>query len=136
MRAGIGAAERPEPSWQQARTALRFATDHQPVVCYRELGALALLARVPPDALRANADVAAIARVAASPRDLETLDTYRAAGSLRRAADLLHLHHSSVARRLELLGKALDLDLTEPAGLMRARLALAAWHLTDDRAPE
>ncbi|MFD4998855.1 helix-turn-helix domain-containing protein [Streptomyces buecherae] len=135
VRAGIGAAERPELSWQQARTALRFATDRQPVVRYRELGALALLAQVPPDALRANADVAAIARVAANPRDLETLDTYCAAGSLRRAADLLHLHHSSVARRLELLGKALDLDLTEPAGLMRARLALAAWHLTDDRAP-
>jgi DNA-binding PucR family transcriptional regulator len=86
---------------------------------------------VPPDAARDNADVAAIGRVAGSPDDLETLDVYCATGSLRRAADLLHLHHSSVARRLEQIGKALDIELTEPTGLMRARLALTAWRLLE-----
>jgi hypothetical protein len=132
VRAGIGAAERPDRSWREARTALRFATSRQPVVHYHELGALALLAHVPPEAARDNADVAAIARMAGDPEDLRTLDAYCATGSLRRAADLLHLHHSSVARRLVGLGRALDIELTEPAGLLRAKLALTAWLLLDD----
>ncbi|WP_030659800.1 CdaR family transcriptional regulator [Streptomyces rimosus] len=131
VRAGIGAAESPDRSWRQARTALRFTTPGRPVVHYRDLGALALLAHVPEELARDNTDVAAIARLAADPEVLETLDAYCATGALRRAADLLHLHHSSVARRLEQIGKALGIELTEPAGLMRARLALATWRLLD-----
>jgi DNA-binding PucR family transcriptional regulator len=132
VRAGIGAADRPDRSWRQARTALRFTTPRQPVVHYDDLGALALLAQVPQDATRDNADVAAIARMAGNPDDLETLDAYCTAGSLRRAADLLHLHHSSVARRLDQLGKTLGIDLTEPTGLHRVRLALTAWRLLNE----
>jgi PucR C-terminal helix-turn-helix domain len=135
VRAGIGAADRPDRSWRQARTALRFTTPRQPVVHHDDLGALALLAQVPQDAARDNADVAAIARMAGNPEDLETLDAYCAAGSVRRAADVLHLHHSSVARRLEQLGKTLGIDLTEPTGLLRARLALTAWRLLNDSGP-
>jgi PucR C-terminal helix-turn-helix domain len=132
VRAGIGVAESPDRSWREARTALRFTTARQPVVHYDGLGALALLAQVPPDAVRANADVTAIARLAGHPDELDTLDAYCATGSVRRAAALLHLHHSSVARRLEQLGTTLDVDLTEPTGLTRARLALTAWRLLDD----
>jgi hypothetical protein len=132
IRAGIGAAESPDRSWQQARTALRFTTPRQPVVHYDSLGALALLAQVPQDIARDNADVAAIARIAGNPEDLETLDAYCDTGSLRRAADLLRLHHSSVARRLEQIGQSLGIELTEPTGLTRARLALTAWRLLND----
>jgi hypothetical protein len=132
VRAGIGAAETPDRSWQEARTALRFTTPRRPVVHYADLGALALLAHVPPDTVRDNADVAAIARLAGNPDDLQTLDAYCTTGSHRRAADLLHLHHSSVARRLEQIGKTLGIELTEPTGLTRARLALTAWRLLDD----
>ncbi|MFC9249565.1 PucR family transcriptional regulator [Streptomyces sp. NPDC057136] len=132
VRAGIGSAESPDRSWQQARTALRFTTPRRPVVHYDGLGALSLLAQVSPGTLRDNTDVAAIARIAGNPEDLETLDAYCATGSLRRAADLLHLHHSSVARRLEQLAKTLGIELTEPAGLTRAALALTAWRLLDD----
>ncbi len=132
VRAGVGAADGPDRSWREARTALRFTTSRQPVVHYDELGALALLAQVPRDAARDNADVAALARVAGNAEDLETLDVYCATGSLRRAADLLHLHHSSVARRLDQIGKALGIELSEPTGLMRARLALTAWRLLDE----
>ncbi|MBT2443757.1 helix-turn-helix domain-containing protein [Streptomyces sp. ISL-36] len=132
VRAGIGTAESPDLAWQQARTALRFTTPRRPVVHYAGLGALALLAQVPRDAARDNADVAAIARIAgAAPEDLETLDAYCTTGSLRRAADRLHLHHSSVARRLEQIGKSLGVELTEPSGLLRARLALTTWQLLD-----
>ncbi|HEV8166728.1 MAG TPA: helix-turn-helix domain-containing protein [Actinomycetota bacterium] len=129
VRAGIGAADRPDRSWRQARTALGFTTPRQPVVHHTDLGALALLAEIPQDAARDNADVTAISRVAGNREDLETLDAYCAAGSVRRAAELLHLHHSSVARRLDQLGKTLGIDLTEPTGLTRARLALTAWRL-------
>jgi DNA-binding PucR family transcriptional regulator len=48
------------------------------------------------------------------------------------AADLLHLHHSSVARRVEQLGKTLGTDLTKAAGLTQARLALTAWRLLSE----
>ncbi|MFI1256096.1 PucR family transcriptional regulator [Streptomyces netropsis] len=132
VRAGIGTAESPERSWREARTALRFTTPRQPVVHYDGLGALALLAQVPQDVTRDNADVAAVARLAGDSEDLETLDAYCATGSLRRAADLLHLHHSSVARRLEQIGKTLGIELTAPTGLVRARLALTAWRLLND----
>lgn len=76
--------------------------------------------------------MAAVARIAGNREDMEVLDAYCATGSLRRAADLLHLHHSSVARRLEPTAKTLGIELTEPTGLMRARLALTAWGLLSD----
>ncbi|MGW0751380.1 helix-turn-helix domain-containing protein [Streptomyces sp. NPDC002587] len=129
VRAGISVADSPDRSWREARTALRFTTPREPVVRYADLGALALLAEVPEETARGNADVVAIARIAGSREDLETLDTYCATGSLRRAADLLHLHHSSIARRLEQIAKTLDIELAEPTGLTRARLALTAWRL-------
>ncbi|TVT47891.1 LysR family transcriptional regulator [Amycolatopsis rhizosphaerae] len=132
VRAGIGAAGSPARSWRQARIALRFTTPRQPVVHHDDLGALALLAEVPPDTLRDNADVGAIGRIADNPEDLATLNAYCETGSLRKAADLLHLHHSSVARRLEQIGKALGIELSGPTGLVRARLALTARRLLDD----
>ncbi|NBE96761.1 PucR family transcriptional regulator [Nonomuraea sp. KC401] len=128
-RAGIGSAAGPCVSWQQARTALRYTTARRPVVRYEDLGALALLAEIPPEVARGNPDVAAIDRLAGTPEDLDTLDAYCATGSLRQAADLLHLHHSSIARRVEQIGKALSIDLTEQAGLTRARIALTTWRL-------
>ncbi|MEV8592353.1 helix-turn-helix domain-containing protein [Streptomyces sp. NPDC052012] len=131
VRAGIGAAESPDRSWQQARTALRFTAPGRPVVRYDALGALALLAEIPRDAVRDNADIAAVGCVAGNAEDLATLEAYCATGSRRRAADLLHLHHSSVARRLEQIGKTLGFDLTESAGLVRATLALTAWRMLD-----
>lgn len=131
VRAGIGAAESPDRSWVEARTALRFTTPREPVIRYEDLGALALLAEIPQEATRGNADVAAISRMAGTPEDLETLDAYCATGSLRQAADLLHLHHSSVARRLDQIGRNLGFELTGPTGLTRARLALTAWRLLE-----
>ncbi|ALG09364.1 helix-turn-helix domain-containing protein [Kibdelosporangium phytohabitans] len=132
VRAGIGSAHSPDQSWRQARTALRFATERQPVVPHDSLGALALLAQIPHEAARDNADVAAIARLAGNPDDMDTLDAYCASGSLRRAADVLHRHHSSIARRLDQIGRGLGIELTEPTGLIRARLALTAWRLIGD----
>lgn len=132
VRAGIGAAGSPPRSWQEARTALRFTTARRPVVHHDELGVLALLAHLPVEVARDNADVAAVARLSRSREDLETLDTYCVAGSQRRAADVLHLHHTSVARRLEQIGAALGIELTDPTGLTRAHVALTTWRLLND----
>ncbi|MDT0343909.1 helix-turn-helix domain-containing protein [Streptomyces litchfieldiae] len=132
VRAGIGTATSPDHSWREARTALRFTTPRAPVIRHADLGALALLAEIPVEAARDNADVAAIVRLADTPDDLETLDAYCATGSLRQAADLLHLHHSSVSRRLEQIGKRLGIELTDPTGLTRARVALTTWRLLHD----
>ncbi|WP_282694934.1 helix-turn-helix domain-containing protein [Streptomyces sp. CC208A] len=136
VRAGLTTtADTPSAAWHRARTALRFTTSRAPVLTYDSLGALALLADIPERTARANPDVAAIARLAASAADgepsetLETLDAYCATASVRRAADRLHLHHSTVSRRLDHLGRALSLDLTTPDGLTRARLALTLWRL-------
>ncbi|MDX8033205.1 helix-turn-helix domain-containing protein [Lentzea sp. BCCO 10_0856] len=124
VRAGVGAHACPSQAWAEAQVALRFTTARTPVVRYSALGAVALLAQVPVDVLRANADVAAVAALSAD--DLETLDAYCATGSLRRAADLLHLHHSSVSRRLEQIGKVLEVT-----DLARVKLAVAAFRLLD-----
>jgi hypothetical protein len=130
VRAGIGTADSPAQSWREARTALRFTTARQPVIHHADLGSLSLLAHVPEAAARANPDVAAVSRLA--PDDVETLDAYCMTGSVRRAADVLHLHHSSVARRLDQIGKTLGIDLTAPTGPVRARLALTTRRLLDD----
>ncbi|TKK91629.1 LysR family transcriptional regulator [Herbidospora galbida] len=125
VRAGIGR------SWRHARVALRFTTPEEPVVGYDDLGALALLAEIPPETARDDADVAALDRLAGNPEDLRTLDAYCATGSLRRAADLLHLHHSSVARRIDHLGRALGIDLADPRGRTRVMIALTVRRLLD-----
>ncbi|MEU4833731.1 LysR family transcriptional regulator [Streptosporangium sp. NPDC023615] len=57
--------------------------------------------------------MAVIARMAGTPEDLDTLDAYCETGSPRRAADLLHPHHSSVSRRVEQLRRTLGVNLTE-----------------------
>ncbi|WP_061293412.1 helix-turn-helix domain-containing protein [Herbidospora cretacea] len=129
VRAGIGAARSPGRAWREARVALRFTGPAEPVIGYGDLGALALLAEIPPEAARGSADVAALDRVAGSPQDLRTLEAYCATGSLRRAADLLHLHHSSVARRVAHLGGVLGLDLGEPQARTRITIALTLRRL-------
>ncbi len=133
VRAGIGAAARPDQSWWQAHTALRFASARRPVVDFEGLGALALLAQLPPEQLQNNMDVVSIDGIADSADGLDTVEVYCAAGSLRKTADALHLHHSSVARRLESISKAMGFDVTEPKGLLRAELALTAWRLSRER---
>ncbi|MEV0384711.1 hypothetical protein [Nonomuraea sp. NPDC050643] len=51
---------------------------------------------------------------------------------LATTIDPTHLHHSSVARRLDHLSRALGIDPTDPTGLIRARLALTTWRLLND----
>lgn len=122
-------------SWGQACLALRFATPSSAdslVVDHSELGSVALLADVPVDRLRSNPDVRALdglAQASTGAADIAVLEAYCQANSLRQAAAVLHMHHSSVAARVAHLEDVLGWRLDEPEGRFRARLALLARRL-------
>jgi PucR C-terminal helix-turn-helix domain len=114
-------------SWEQAKLALRFATPDDPIIDHTELGSLALLGELPPERLRAQPDVVALDALPAT--DLAALEALCRTGSLRKAAVLLHLHHSSVADRLAHIENELGWHLDEPRDRFRARFALLARRL-------
>ncbi|MGW0465453.1 helix-turn-helix domain-containing protein [Streptomyces sp. NPDC003027] len=135
---GIGPAVAPErlpDSWSQARRAARFAglgPTWPTVVPAPDLGALALLADIPAAAALAHPDVMALARLGAEQDGAQTLATLEAVcrtRSLREAAKLLSLHHSSVAQRVARAERTLDMSLTDPSGRQRVQTALLLWQL-------
>lgn len=122
-------------AWQQAQTATRFCgvLGFGNVVGYEELGSLATLASLPQPGIDSNEDVRALTKLASTARGLAALGTLEqrlACGSLREAAEALHLHHSSVSYRLEQAEKALDLELDDPKSRLRAQLAVALWRIS------
>lgn len=60
---------------------------------------------------------------------MAALEAFCRTGSLRKAAALLHLHHSSVADRLARVEDELGWRLDEPGDRFRARFALLARRL-------
>lgn len=131
-----------EISWNQALVALRFtsprdASEHirdpgYAVVDHDSLGALATLAEVDPWRLRCEPDVVALDTLAATKNgalDIGALEVFCLTGSLRLAAEVLYLHHSTVATRLERVEKALGWRLDDPAGRFKAQFALMARRL-------
>jgi hypothetical protein len=130
VRVGIGPelpGSRAAESWAGARTALLFTGPHDLVVRHDELGALALYAGLPDAAIAGLADVRAMegigdeARAAVRALCLE--------GSVRRAATAMHLHHSSMAARVARAEALLGFSLHDPAGRLRAHLALTLVRL-------
>ena len=107
-----------------------------------ELGPVALLADIPVARLRAQEDVRRLGRLARGERGeraagqgdglLAALAAFCRAGTLRRAAAELHLHHSSVAARLARVEKEFGWNLHDPQDRFRAQLALYAVRLTED----
>ncbi|MGW4406101.1 helix-turn-helix domain-containing protein [Nonomuraea sp. NPDC004702] len=114
-------------SWAKARTALRFTGPHDRVVRWTDLGALALFADLPGPAVAELADVRAMARL--SEDHLLAVRALCSAGSVRAAATGAHLHHSSMAARIARAESALGFSLADPAGRLRAHLALALLRL-------
>lgn len=130
---GIGAATgvyAAAGSWQQAQRALRFASSTgfgRRAVAYERLSALDLLAELPLARVLRHPDIAALNRIAASPAGAQEVDTAEAfcvLGSLRRAAAQLHLHHSTVAARLDRIEAAMGWDLGDPIDRFMATLLL------------
>lgn len=141
VRVGVGGSAGPldaRVSWEQARSALRFAAAGAPeesVADHGELGPVALLADIPVERLRAQEDVRRLTKLACGEGAgqggdlLAALAAFCRTGSLRQAAVELHLHHSSVAARLAHVEKELGLRLRDPQDRFGAQLALYAWRL-------
>ncbi|MEV6672520.1 helix-turn-helix domain-containing protein [Streptomyces sp. NPDC051162] len=118
------AAQLPD-SWAQARRAARFAglgPTWPNAVDATELGTVALLADIPRDAALAHPDTAALAGLGGE--DLATLDAVCRTPSVRAAAQLLYLHHSSVAQRVTRIEETLGFRISGPHGRQRAQTAL------------
>ncbi len=123
--AGVGDLRR---SWREAREALTLGAlaGGPGITRFRDLGALSLLARIPREELAGCADLERVGRLQAGrePDDLRLLETYCETGSLRRTAERLHLHHSTVDYRVKRIERVLGFSLAEPAGRLRALLAV------------
>ncbi|WP_138733714.1 helix-turn-helix domain-containing protein [Modestobacter excelsi] len=138
------AAQAPQ-AWQQARTGFRFAlpsthasgpyTDNEAVgVPGERVGGFAILA----EGLRAEdiarvPDVQALDRIVLESGEeaIRVLEAVAATESLRRAASLVHLHHNSVAARLQAAERALGFSTSQPYGRFRLLLALALRRVRD-----
>jgi hypothetical protein len=138
------AAEAPR-AWREARTALRFAlpsthargpyTDQEAVVVPGErTGAfLALAEHLSAEDIDRIPDVRALDRIAAAegPDVIVILEAVAATESLRRASTLVHLHHNSVAARVQRAEQVLGFSVVEPYGRSRLFLALTLRRLRD-----
>lgn len=140
--AGVGAQSSAAAlplSLATARVALRFARMPAPigfgsqrVATYDDLGPVRLLAELPDERIRDDPDVVRLAALRSGPDGQERIDTLRAvcvAGSIRRAARALHLHHSTLAVRVERLEEEIGRDLGDPAQRLSVHLALIALEL-------
>ncbi|MDH6243410.1 helix-turn-helix domain-containing protein [Mycobacterium sp. OTB74] len=143
---GIGAAgnvfSAPD-SWAQALRALQFASSTgfgRRAVAFERLSALELLAELPPDTALRNPVLQKLNAIASTPSgklQVETAEAFCVFGSLRRTAEELHLHHSTVAARLARVEAELGWDLDDPLDrfsatlvLMVRRIALSSAELT------
>ncbi len=135
-------------AWSEARLALRFALpsrhDHGPyaareavLVRSEHLGGYALLAsRLNPDDILQVPDVQHLGVLCRELGDTEMLDILEAVAatdSLRKAAQAVHMHHNTVARRVERAEQVLGFPLTEPYGRTRLFLALVLRRLYGSR---
>ncbi|MGB8406900.1 MAG: helix-turn-helix domain-containing protein [Mycobacterium sp.] len=133
-------------SWDQALRALGFASSTgfgRRAVAYERLSALELLAELPPDAARRNLllqRINAIADTETGRLQVDTAEAFCVFGSLRRTADELHVHHSTVAARLARIEAELGWDLDDPLDrfsatllLMLRRIGLSSAELSDER---
>ncbi|MGW6443083.1 helix-turn-helix domain-containing protein [Lentzea sp. NPDC055074] len=112
-------------SWHAARLALKYTSDGEPVVWWEKLGGLALLAeQLDPVGVAALPDVRALDVLAAEPGMITALDALCTTGSVRKAAGVLHRHHSTMTARLARAEAALGFELDSASGRFRLHLAL------------
>lgn len=135
---GMGTFQNPSnlsQSWEQAVQALNLVSprgDANTLSVFNDLGALALIGRIPPADVEALPDIAHLRQmVAADPLDLQLLEIYCETASMRMVAQYTHMHHSSVDYRLKRIAKILGFDLGSPSGRLRALLAVKLLRVRD-----
>jgi hypothetical protein len=135
--------ERIRESWEGARTAVRFSLPsphHRAryrmidavVVDISKVGSLRILAdAVDRRGVQDLADVQAITRLAEEgmPDTLNVLEAVAATESIRQAAQLVHMHHNTVAHRVEAAEAVLGFPLREIYGRTRLLIGLTLYRL-------
>jgi PucR C-terminal helix-turn-helix domain len=122
-------------SWSQARRGIRFAAlrvDPSDWILAEDLGCVIALADLDPQEIMSLPDVRAVGELANSrsgSTDMKILDQLGRQGSLREVATALHMHHSSVAYRVDRISDLLGFDVRSSDGRYRGRTALLLWHL-------
>lgn len=144
---GLGEALPPgrvHESWEGASTALRFSLPSRNsrapyrmidavVVDIRKVGCLRILAEaVDRRGVRDLQDVQAIERLDRTglPDTLNVMEAVAATESIRQAAQLVHLHHNTVAHRVEAAEAVLGFPLREIYGRTRLLIALTLYRLS------
>lgn len=143
---GLGEAlppERVHDSWEGAKRALRFSQPSRSQrATYRMIDAVivdiskagcmgALVDVVDHQDVWELADVRAIHELAekGAPDTLSVLEAVAATESIRQAAQLAHLHHNTVAARVESAETVLGFQLRENYGRTRLLIALTLYRL-------
>ena len=133
-RAGIGLAVeagRLPASWSSALVALRLGDARRPVVRADDLGALLMLAETADAASEPHPDVVALESLGRDRAALPTLDALSEEGSVRGAAAVLGVHHSTVQARVTALTEVLGYDLRTSEGRTRYATARILQRLRD-----
>ena len=121
--------------WQHARTALRIAVDlltGKPAhVRYDELGSIATVVESVDAETAAQApDVRRVVELQAQrPWVVPTLETVLSHSSIREAARLQYLHHSTMRQRIDWLERQLGYALLSSGGHARASTTLTLWRI-------
>ncbi len=116
----------------QAVAALALSSRINPVVSWDQWGALAELAVA--GARLTHPDVERVAGLASDPQLLDTLEALAVSDTIRGAAALLGLHHSTVQQRQTRIEAVIGFRIASPAGRTRALVALAAYRVRDSTA--
>ena len=117
-------------SWLSALLALRLTTEREPVVDAASLGAFLLLAESADSQDREVPDVAALAAIESrDPRAIGYLDALAMSDSVRAAAVVAGIHHSTLQTHAADWTGTLGFDVRSPEGRVRLALALRLLRL-------
>ncbi|KGM13684.1 CdaR family transcriptional regulator [Cellulomonas bogoriensis 69B4 = DSM 16987] len=119
--------------WDEALLALRVASRLVPRVRWEDLGALTALGRADVRAGDHHPDVSAVAGAAREPWGLDTLEALSMTESVRAAAQVLGLHHSTVQARQQHLEDLLGFRVGTAPGRVRVATALVLHRLMTTR---
>lgn len=141
QRAGTAKAEDPldlPDAVENARLAYRAADRVKgagtSAVSYEELGSWAeVIRQFPPSRANEMEEVQLLGRLSGEhPWLVDTLQALVDQPSLRRAAGVLHVHHSTLQERVRWLNGQLGFDIGLPKGKARATLALLLWRISHE----
>lgn len=134
--AGLGTwvrADHAPESWEGAVLALKLTHEPMPVIDATDMGALVLLGRV-HDPESPHEDVRTLAGL--DQRSAQVLRVLVESDSLRSAAAMLGVHHSTIQARHEALVQELGYDPRTPGGKVRYAAAEFLLLLTDTESGE